>query len=499
LSSDRDNPAKFHYRPNANVYEINTWPWLDELSRREGRPVTLGTVPESDWDRLHALGFDFVWLMGVWQRSAKGRHIAQTLPELFPGYEFALPGWRVEQVVGSPYSIANYIPDSHLASWDELDHVRAQLHSRGMGLVVDLVPNHTAFDHPWVDSHPEYYVQGSLDEFKRNPSAYYLIEHAGSARFIARGRDPNWAPWTDVAQLNYSNPELRLAMIDQIRQIAAHADGVRADMTMLVLNEVFERTWGALAGKPPEQEFWDAAISSVPNLVWIAEAYWDLEAVLHRLGFDFVYGKRWYDALREGWSENVRRQFAPPLDYQRRLVRFLENHDEDRALSAFGEAKMEAVATLLATAPGMRLYHHGQLEGKRVRQPVQLGASRVEPPVPAVTKVYERLFQIADASVFHRGSWRLLEVKSFGDEGFRDLIAYCWTWGTDVRVVVVNLNANPARAVVEWPGSLDGDHLRVTDQIHRTNTAVSAEEMSSRGLHLSLPGYGAQILTVTSG
>ena len=58
------------------IYEINTWVWLDELSRKHGKPVTLATVPDQEWDAIAAYGFDAVWLMGVWERSPAGhRHL----------------------------------------------------------------------------------------------------------------------------------------------------------------------------------------------------------------------------------------------------------------------------------------------------------------------------------------------------------------------------------------------------------------------------------------
>ena len=62
-------------------------------------------------------------------------------------------------------------------------------------------------------------------------------------RFIACGRDPFFPPWRDVAQLNYFNPATREAMIGVLTTIAQHCDGVRCDMAMLVLNDVFAQTW----------------------------------------------------------------------------------------------------------------------------------------------------------------------------------------------------------------------------------------------------------------
>src|SRR5438105_881670 len=98
-------------RPHPHLYEINTWPWLDALSRRVGRGITLGAVPDAEWDALRALGIDLVYLMGLWRRSPIGRQLARSDPRLFDAYDRALPGWHVQDVVGSAFSIAGFEPD----------------------------------------------------------------------------------------------------------------------------------------------------------------------------------------------------------------------------------------------------------------------------------------------------------------------------------------------------------------------------------------------------
>src|SRR5271168_5394031 len=109
-------PSPFPLRANPHLYEINTWPWLDQLSARLGRNITLGQVPDTEWDALARKGFDIVWLMGVWKRSEISRQIAINNVVAGPGYAAALPGWTPADVVGSPYSIAQYIPDPRLGT-----------------------------------------------------------------------------------------------------------------------------------------------------------------------------------------------------------------------------------------------------------------------------------------------------------------------------------------------------------------------------------------------
>src|SRR6185437_7726147 len=111
-------------------------------------------------------------------------------------------------------------------SWNDLQTVRHQLHDVGIRLILDLVPNHTGQDHPWVREHPEYYIRGDLSSYRKAPGEFFMsVGRNGEPQVIAYGRDPNFAPLTDTAQLNYFNAELRSAMIDQIRRIEQFCDG----------------------------------------------------------------------------------------------------------------------------------------------------------------------------------------------------------------------------------------------------------------------------------
>ncbi|MGH9435373.1 MAG: alpha-amylase family glycosyl hydrolase, partial [Terriglobia bacterium] len=160
-------------RQHPHLYEINTYAWLEALSAREGRRISLGSVPDADWDNLKSQGFDFVWLMGVWRRSLLGRTIMRTTPAYFPSYDEALPDWSMADVVGSPYSVQDYTPDPRMGGWKDIDTARDKLNERGIRLILDFVPNHTGLDHPWISAHAEYYVHGTLADFRRETAAYF--------------------------------------------------------------------------------------------------------------------------------------------------------------------------------------------------------------------------------------------------------------------------------------------------------------------------------------
>src|SRR6266487_3875314 len=354
------------------IYEIHTWVWLNALSQQYQRALSLGTVPAEEWDALASLNVDAVWLMGVWERSPEGTRMANENADLQADFRHALPDYTVADNVGSAYCVRRYVVDRHLGGPEGLAVARQMLAQRGLRLLLDFVPNHVAPDHPWVFEHPDYFVQGTHEDLVQAPGSFF--ESDGIV--IANGRDPYFAPWPDVAQLNAFSPSLRQAVGQTLNEIAAQCDGMRCDMAMLLINRIFEQTWGGRVGGSPAQEYWREVISAVrsqhPNMLFPAEAYWDLEWELLQLGFDSCYDKRLYDRLERDSAENVRQHLTAGLDYQDRLVRFLENHDEPRAAATFSPAKERAAAVAIMTLPGAKLLYEGQFEGWRVRPPVYL-------------------------------------------------------------------------------------------------------------------------------
>src|SRR5580700_10297840 len=128
---------QFSLRPQPHLYEINAWAWFERLSTNLGRQINLSTVPDSEWDAIAQLGFDSVWLMGIWQRSPISRNITLEDPANFSTFELALPGWTPADVIGSPYSVVQYVPDPRMGTWAALDRAREKLHARKIGLFAD--------------------------------------------------------------------------------------------------------------------------------------------------------------------------------------------------------------------------------------------------------------------------------------------------------------------------------------------------------------------------
>ena len=324
------------------IYEINTAVWLDEGNRSTGRRRTLADITPVEWDTITPTGVDAVWLMGVWERSPAGTTIARRNPALLASFDDALPDLNPEDVIGSPYCVRRYEADQIFGGPNGLAAARAALAERGVRLVLDYVPNHVAPDHPWTIDHPESFVRGDQGRLEREPTAWLAVGDS----VIARGRDPYFPPWPDVLQLDAFAPALRAATVDILSDIAGQCDGIRCDMAMLMMNDVFSRTWGGQVGPPPAEEFWTEVVPELrarhPGVVLLAEAYWDREWDLQQQGFDFCYDKRLYDRLTAADAPLVRQHLLAPQAYQTRLVRFVENHDEPRVASVLPEPAQRA-------------------------------------------------------------------------------------------------------------------------------------------------------------
>ena len=281
-----------------SLYQINTRVWLTELSQKLGRPATLDDIPDADLDRLARMGFDWIWLLSVWQTGPAAQQVSRSNLEWRREFHETLPDLREEDIAGSGFAITGYTVHSNLGGDAALARLRERLKKRGLRLMLDFVPNHMGLGHPWVEDHPEYFVGGAEIDLARAPKNYIWVKRTKGDLLLAHGRDPYFPGWPDTLQLNYANPETQEAMIGELVKIAGECDGVRCDMAMLVLPEVFERTWGQRAPL-----FWPKATQRVrervPGFTFMAEVYWDLEWTLLQQGFDYAYDKRLYDRLRE--------------------------------------------------------------------------------------------------------------------------------------------------------------------------------------------------------
>jgi len=489
-----------------SLYQINTRVWLQELSQRLGRPASFDTIPDQDLDEIARFGCDWVWFLGVWQTGAAGRQISQSQPSWRREYQQILPDLKEDDIAGSPFAIVRYSVHVDFGGDEALARLRERLRRRGLKLLLDFVPNHMALDHPWVQEHPEFFIQATEAELAREPHNFCRATGPAGPLVLAHGRDPYFPGWPDTLQLNYRHAGLREAMIGELRKLATMCDGLRCDMAMLVLPEVFTRTWGNASlprnGQPPvDAPFWPEATARTraqhPDFLFMAEVYWDLEWALQQQGFDYTYDKRLYDRLHARDAGAVRGHLCAEADFQRKSVRFLENHDEPRAAGAFCRNVHLAAATVTFLVPGLRFFHEGQFEGRKVRVSVHLGRRPVEPVDPVIADYYKRLLDCLKRAELRDGRWQLLSCRAAweGNPTWERFITSAWE-GTDGKRLLVTVNYGPTRGqcLVQLPlANLRGKKCLLQDLMGTASYAWNGDDLASSGLYLDMPEWGYHV------
>ncbi len=483
------------------LYEINTRILLQEQGRALGRSATLDDIPDTFLDQIAARGFEWVWFLGVWQTGKEGQIVSRTQPELRASYFQSLPDADDDDICGSPFAVQSYTVNRDFGGDAALSRLRQRLRQRGLHLLLDFVPNHVARDHTWVQEHPEYFIPGTEHDLAANPRNYTRVRGRRSEMILAHGRDPYFPGWPDTLQLNYRHPAARRAMIGELSRIAGQCDGVRCDMAMLVQPDVFLRTWGDRAAPldgsyPVDRPFWPEGIGQVrqqhPHFLFIAEVYWDMEWNLQQEGFDFTYDKRLYDRLRAGSARPVREHLMADRAFQEHSLRFLENHDEPRAVAAFGEMH-RAAAVITFFVPGMRFFHEGELEGRKIHVSMHLGRRQVEPIDETLKSFYNRLLQCLKRSELHEGDWQLWTCRpAWEGNGTSDQFIV-FSWEQDTRRLLAAVNYGPAQAQCYAPigmRSIAGRSFTLIDLLSNTRYVRRGDDLAWPGLYLDMPPWG---------
>jgi hypothetical protein len=490
-------------RRYPNLYEINTLTFLNRLSVKYNRPLSLSTVPEDEWRALANLGFDLIWLMGVWQRSPAARKSAILSKDLCRELDCILPGWAPDDIAASPYAVFDYSLDPALGGKGELAELRKRLNRLGIKLILDFVPNHLAMDHPWTLTNPARFVHGSFSDFKKHSGWFFSI---GGPMYLAHGRDPYYTPWNDTVQVNFFSEDLRQALFSELDRISEVADGVRCDMAMLAINDVFKQIWGEVLRdiEPPLSEFWSEAISRVknrsPGFIFLAEVYWGLDRQLLQMGFDFTYDKPFYDHLLRDSADKITEHLNGEALFIDRQAHFIENHDESRALPAFGRDRSQAAAIINATIPGLRFYHHGQLDGYSLKVPVQIVREPIETGDPDIAQFYRLLLSITDRRIFHEGRWIQLEITPawLGNNSHRNMLAWQWSFQYGRMLIVINYSSDRSQARIKVsPVSASGGRIVLRDILSGVDYVRDSHELNEAGLYVDLKPYRAHLLDFT--
>ncbi len=400
-SPDRD------WMPRVVLLAKNAHVWLSQLSRAGGREIqTLDGIPEEELARLARWGFTGLWLIGVWERSRASERIKRRMGD--------------HEAVASAYSLDDYRIAEALGGEAAFESLRARAWRHGIRLSTDMVPNHFGVDSRWVVEHPQRFLGVDRspypsytfdgpdlcdderigiyieDGYWRRSDAAVVFKridhHTGDERYIYHGNDGTSMPWNDTAQLDYTKPEVREAVIQTILAVARRSPIIRFDAAMTLARQHYHRLWfpepGAAGAVPSRaefgmsqsefdavmpREFWrevvDRVAAEAPDTLLLAEAFWLLEGYFVRtLGMHRVYNSAFMNMLRDERNAEYRQLIRSTLEFDpeilKRYVNFMSNPDELTAVEQFGTGdKYMGVASLMATMPGLPMFAHGQIEG----------------------------------------------------------------------------------------------------------------------------------------
>ena len=490
---------------HPSIYQLNTRVLLQERGVALGRPATLDDFEDRFLDDIAGKGFQWVWPLGVWQTGPVGRAISRSNPKLVEECRRALPDLKVEDICGSPFAIVGYQTNRDFGGDEALAHLRQRLARRGIKLLLDFVPNHTAPDHPWVTEHPEYYIHGSEEDLARQPQNYARVKSGRQTMILAHGRDPYFDGWPDTFQLNYRHAGFREVRIAELGTIADRCDGLRCDMAMLLQPEIIQKTWGDRSrpadGSPPrDNPFWPEAISAIkrrhPQFMFVAEVYWDMEWTLQQAGFDETYDKRLYDRLVAQVATPVREHLMADPGFQDRSMRFLENHDEPRAAATFPPSVHKAAAVVALLARGLRFFYEGELEGRKVHVSMHLGRRPAEPIDRELQAFYGRLLEVLKRPEVHEGEWCLETCRPAwpGNSTHQQFIVSSWQAGERRLLAVVNYGGSQGQCYVPLGmQGLAGRSFELRDLLSDAIYERQGDGLMGSGLYLDLPPWGHQL------
>jgi len=484
----------------SNMYEINTRVWIKQFEKG----TTLSKIPSQVFDELKSKGIELIWLLGIWKTCPELITKCCFSTDLTSSYSKSLQNWTKEDVIGSPFALDEYEVNPGLGSLSDLKILHDTLNSKGLKLVLDFVPNHFSAASRLIKSHPEIFISVEENSFINDPYTFFKAENS-SQNFFAHGRDPFFPVWTDTVQINYFSSQARDFMINKLLSLTELCDGVRCDMAMLQLNNVFQNTWLGILNKKnvkkPDDEFWKIAIEKVKNkkndFLFIAEAYWDLERQLQQLGFDFTYDKKLTDILSADDIAGVKGHLTAGKEYQSKSVRFLENHDETRAVTKFGKTKSFAAAVLICTIQGLKLFYDGQFEGKKIRLPLQLGREPEEKISSQSMEFYSKLLSITKSRIFKIGEWAVIDPLPVSTDNASNEYMFAWQWKleNEYRLVIINYSEKTSYCRIKLRLCTNKENLRLNDLLNNTGYVRQVKEINTTGLFIKLDGYQSHIFS----
>lgn len=482
-------------REKMNLMELSARPYLYELSQKYGKNITLATIPDSELQYWVDNGITAIYLLGVWELGFYGLIHDRTDLSLVKGFKETLPDMKISDIIGSTFAVTEYTPNSsEIATEADLLQFKTRINNLGMKLFTDFVPNHAAVDSPLINKYPSLFVKAPPSLTPPYDRNVYLPNG------LAYGKDKYGSIWTDTAQFNLWNEDTIVARINDLKTVAKFSDGIRCDMAMLLLNDNINEIWGSTLSqwgyKRPSQEFWKRAISEVkkeyPNVIFMAETYWNANQTLLDQGFDYCYDKEGlYDALSSKSASNVKSYInGKSVSFLQQSTHFVENHDEGRAVAHFGSVK-EADAAALVTflLPGMKFHFMGQWEGKANKLDIHLVRSYSEPESSEAVAFYDSLNTILKDDVWHLGDFAML--KTANDNGA--LIAWQMNYNGQKVAAIVNYSGSQASGNVFFNGIPTSGTITFDDRLNGAKYDRDAAIVSSEGLTVVLDAWSGHV------
>lgn len=462
-------------------------------------------LPFSFFEELTELGVDTLWLTGTFERSEESQKISLLMEELYKSYSESLPDWKENDIIGSPYAIKTYKISKELGGLKTYLEFKRKLNKLKLKVILDFVPNHFAIDSPYVIKQPELFIQATEELYKKNPDNYFYQELNGNNFYFAHGRDPYFPAWRDTVQLDYRSKSVYEFMTEKLIDLSKICDGVRCDMAMLLLSDIFTNNWSEHNLPedvvPAGKEFWFSAIQKVKkknsDFILIAEAYWNRENDLAQLGFDYVYDKKLYELLIQGNTPLLNEYIKLNFKYKENRFLFIENHDEQRSAYIFPLEKLKASATLIYTLPGAKLIYDGQLEGRKYRHAIQLKRLFDEPINYDLYNFYKLLFTAIKKSSIHDGYFKFLSPKPAWENNpaYRNFIIYLYENDDHEKdLIVINLSPYQSQCKVKIEClDLINKQFLIKDRLSDEKYHRDGNEMFYSGLYLDLKPYQSQI------
>ncbi len=478
------------------LYQARPRRMMQELRASGIVAPTLADVPDQWFAKLAGLGFDWIYLLGVWQTGHRSRDVSIKHPAIAAHHESHLPGCRREDICGSPFAIESYVLHQDFGPVDSLKIFRDKANHHGLRLMLDFVPNHVGLDHPWATNSPEMFITAG----PKTPFGHAVAALPGGPE-LCHGRDPFFSPWPDTYQLNLFHPKVRAEQCNLIASIATQCDGLRCDMAMLPLSDIFESTWKDSAMQADgyhrdKSDYWPKLISAArdisPEFVFLGECYWDREWDLMTQGFNYCYDKRLYDRLHHGEGEQVRLHLNAEPAFRDRCAHFLENHDEPRVAGILTAQQHKAAAVVSFFASGLRFIHQGQELGYTISDSVHLNRVVPESANPDIVRFYEWMLPQAALAGMH--SWKLAtpEPASPGNVAHLNIVAMSIDTPNPL-LVVVNCSGHKSDCKIRLP--IAGSQIVFRDLATEKSFAWSGEEVRQTGIFIDLPAWGYHLLT----